>query len=249
MAIEQDGPSEAEMGLKPEVSKEESDLRTLFTEKDWNREIQITKEFLEEGGITLAANMKKFDEKKFGEEMKISDEEWQKVESNIKEVYEPDAFLTLAAGMKIVDPERFKRIQTVVEERYDEVVEYFGHLDERNENYFRVYEAGKQVYGQRFVDAVSLDWTKIREAVNNNLLNGEIITKKFDDERLSSDEVVAIAAGAQRNKPENIPDIAIDEFTYHDFRDGLMTKLTKGETIRAFSLFVGSKGLKVKKMK
>lgn len=223
----------------PVVNETRKEILGMVSEADWQRAKDKTLGMLQSGywdvyTLNQLAGMRKFDPERFDKEIEVAGQPWQQLMAEVEqEESHPEYYLLTARDLKAVNPKLFEE-------------QFWNRMDSarKKNNWKRIMEKVRQCkdYPLEFLQLASavkdLDPKRFQQQIGESEEFTKVIwpqiVKKVEKMRERYPESFAMAAGeAQNIKPENEPDITIDEKTWNKFKKELDYTL-HSELFRAF---------------
>lgn len=250
--LEVETPAEKIEGA-PVVHETREEILGMVSEADWQHAKDKTLGMLQSGyfeayTLNQLAEMRKFDPERFDKEIEVSGHSWQRLMEKVEgEEGYPKYYLLSARDLKTVNPKLFEE-------------QFWNRMDNthKENNWKRIMEEVRQSknYPREFLWLASavkdLDPEKFQQEIGaSEEFTSAIwpqIVKEVERMRERYPEYFAMAAGkAQSIKPENEPDITVDEKTWNELKKELDYALRSKVFRFFFSMANNASRLKVEK--
>ncbi|MBI4812355.1 hypothetical protein HY798_02850 [Candidatus Falkowbacteria bacterium] len=249
--LEVETPTEKIEGT-PVVNETREEILGMVSEADWQRAKDKTLGMLQSGyweayTLNQLAEMRKFDPERFDKEIEVVGNSWQQLMEKVeREESYPEYYLLSARDLKAVNPKLFEE-------------QFWARIDSshKENNWKRIMEEVRQSknYPREFLWLASavkdLDPERFQQEIGASEEFTSIWPRVVEEvERIKKHcpECFAMAAGAAQNiKPENEPDITMDEKTWNELKKELDYALRDKMFRIFFSMANNSSRLKVEK--
>lgn len=224
--FEPETPAE-KIEVGPVINETREEILGMVSEADWQHAKDKTLGMLQSSGweiytLIQLAEMRKFDPERFDKEIEIAGNSWQRLMKSVEsEEGYPEYYLLSARDLKAVNPKLFEE-------------QFWNRMDNahKENNWKRIMEEVRQSknYPREFLWLASavkdLDPERFQQEIGVSEEFAKVIwpqiVKEIERMRNSYPEYFVMAAGmAQGIKPEDEPDITMDEKTWNEVKKEL----------------------------